>query len=372
MPNPLQLASAARLRPRRLRGRARVGGDVLAALQPRRARAVPRGHVAHARVDPAAAGGDLRGARAVSRPVALREHRRPAAHRAGGGHRRDARSARARDAAAADGRAAQRAGPLSDRAHLPDGGQPLRVPRVEGASPVQPARSAGRAGADHRRRRCGRAARAATSRAAGSGAWWACSTTIRRSRAACCRKVRVLGPIGELPRVVREVRRAQGDHRAAVGESRRAPARRRAVRERGRRGADRAVVRGPDQRPPRAHHDPQRRARRPARARSGRARQRGARRVARQSRGDGDRRGRLDRRRARAPDRALPSRAPRAVRHFGGRALRDPDGARRRLPAAAAGGGGGRRQARGAGRRTCSRASGRASSSTPARTSTCR
>ena len=59
------------------------------------------------------------------------------------------------------------------------------------------------------------------------------------------------------------------------------------------------VVRGPDQRASRAHDDPQRRTRRPARPRSGRARQRGAGRMARQPRGDGDRRGRLDRRRAR-------------------------------------------------------------------------
>ena len=159
------------------------------------------------------------------------------------------------------------------------------------------------------------------------------------------------GPDRRAAALVREVRRAQGDHRAAVGESRGAPARRRALRGRGRRSADRAVVRGPHQRPPRAHHHPQRRARRPARARSGRARQRGPRGVARQSRGDGDRRRRLDRRRARAPDRALPSRAPRAVRHLRSGALRDLHRAGRRLPAASARGGRGRRQARVAGRR---------------------
>ena len=76
----------------------------------------------------------------------------------------------ARDAAAAGGRAAQRARALSDRADLPDGGQPLRLSRVEGAPPVQPARGAGRAGADRRRGRGGRAPDARSWRAAGSGA----------------------------------------------------------------------------------------------------------------------------------------------------------------------------------------------------------
>ena len=65
-------------------------------------------------------------------------------------------------------------------------------------------------------------------------------------------------------------------------------------------------------------------------------------------------------------DRALPAGAARAVRHLRGGALRDPDRARRRVSAAAAGVDRRRRQARVAGRRTCSRASGPTSSSTPA------
>ena len=73
-------------------------------------------------------------------------------------------------------------------------------------------------------------------------------------------------------------------------------------------------------------------------------------RMARQPRGDGHRRRRLDRRRALPAHRPFPSREARAVRPVGGRGLCDPDRARRRLSAAAAGDGRGRRQARGAGR----------------------
>ena len=51
---------------------------------------------------------------------------------------------------------------------------------------------------------------------------------------------------------------------------------------------------------------------------------------------DGHRRRRLDRRRAVPPDRALPPRAARAVRHLRSGALRDQDGAGRRVSAAAA------------------------------------
>ena len=74
---------------------------------------------------------------------------------------------------------------------------------------------------------------------------------------------------------------------------------------------------------------------------------------------------RIDRRGADAADRALPAGAAGAVRHLRGRALRDPDRARRRVPAAAAGR---RSSATSSTRRwwrTCSRASGRTSSSTP-------
>ena len=54
------------------------------------------------------------------------------------------------------------------------------------------------------------------------------------------RNVSVLGPIADLPAVDEALRRAQGDHRAAVGQSRGAPARRRALCGRRRRGADRS------------------------------------------------------------------------------------------------------------------------------------
>ena len=64
--------------------------------------------------------------------------------------------------------------------------------------------------------------------------------------------------------------------------------------------------------------------------------------------------------------------AARAVRPVGGRALRDPARARRRVPAAAAVAGGRRRQARRARRATCSPASSRRSSSMRRPTSTCR
>ena len=110
-------------------------------------------------LDPAAAGRHLPRLRPLPGPVALCEHRRSAAHRAGRRARGAAGAAGARDAAVAGGRPAQRADPLSDRAHLPDGGQPLRVPHLEGAPPLQPARGAGRAGAHHRRRRGRRPAR---------------------------------------------------------------------------------------------------------------------------------------------------------------------------------------------------------------------
>ena len=146
----------------------------------------PRRHGADARLDPAAAGRDLRRLRPLSRPVAIRERPRPAADRARRGPGRAADSAGAGDAAAAGGRAAQRADLLPDRAHLPDGRRSLRLPDLEGASAVQPARGAGRAGARDRRGRSRRAphprVRAEPAMARGR----ARSTTIRRSRGACC------------------------------------------------------------------------------------------------------------------------------------------------------------------------------------------
>ena len=66
------------------------------------------------------------------------------------------------------------------------------------------------------------------------------------------RNVDVLGPIAEPAALGGTLRRAQGDHRAAVGGTRRAPARRRDLRGEPPRSADGAVLRGPDQRPPRA------------------------------------------------------------------------------------------------------------------------
>ena len=172
----------------------------------------------------------------------------------------------------------------------------------------------------------------------------------RPSRAGCCAMSRVLGPIERARRVVRKVRRAQGDHRAAGRQSRGAPPGRRAVRGRRRGGAHGAVVRGPHQRPLGADDHPQRRARRSPGSRPGRARQRGARRVARQPGGDGDRCRRLDRCRAHAPDRPVSPGAARAVRHFRSGAVRNPHVARRYVSATAARDDRRRRQARGAGR----------------------
>ena len=53
-------------------------------------------------------------------------------------------------------------------------------------------------------------------RAAGNGASSACSTTIRRSRAGRCATSACSGPIAELAVWAAPLRRAQGDHRAAV------------------------------------------------------------------------------------------------------------------------------------------------------------
>ena len=249
------------------------------------------------------------------------------------GARRDPHSAGARDAEAAGRRAAQRAVLLSDRADLPDGRLALRVPHLEGAPALQPAGRTGRAGARRRRGRGGRAPDqrdgaqppVARRRAARRRRDEARPAAAQRQRAGSDRGAR---PVGA------PLRRAQGDHRAAVGESRRAPARRGALRGGARRGAHRPGVRGPDVGPHAADDAAQRRARRPARPRSGRPRQRGHRRMARQSNRHGDGRGRIDRRRALPADRALSPGAPRAVRALGGCAVRDQDGARRRVSAA--------------------------------------
>ena len=157
--------------------------------------------------------------------VAVREHARPAADRARGGLGRAPHSARPRDAAAADGGAAQRARLLSDRADLPHGGRSLRLPDLEGASALQPAARAGRARARRRRRRSRRAAHRTISREAGSGAWSGFSTTIRQAGPAAAQRQRA-GADREPAGVGEQVRRAQGHHRAALGRARRAPPRR--------------------------------------------------------------------------------------------------------------------------------------------------
>src|SRR5512139_2928627 len=140
-----KLARLARLLPRSVRRGARVVGDLLAPLQPRLPGALLPRRGVDARVDRPAAGGDLPGLRAVPRPVALREHAGPPADRARRGPGRSPHTARARDAAVADAGAAERPRLLSDRAHLPDGGQPLRLPDLEGAPALQPAARARRA-----------------------------------------------------------------------------------------------------------------------------------------------------------------------------------------------------------------------------------
>ena len=170
------------------------------------------------------------------------------------------------------------------------------------------------------------------------------------------------------------LRRAQGDHRDAVGRARRAPARGRGLRRRRAGGADGAFVRGARSAAARTS---------PRSATSSSTTCSAATRWSLDNAGlrewlgnrvrAGHRRRRLDRRGAVPPDRALPAGAAGAVRHLGVRALRDPDQEfRRRLPAAAAGLRRRRRQARVAHRRPCSRASARRSSSTPRPTSTCR
>ena len=229
MTPPAQLARLAGFRPRCLRGGARVGRHLLAALQPRFARAVPHRHVVTlAWILPLQAAiflalGLYRG---LWRFASLLDLQRIVARR---GPRRDPDPAGPRDAAAAGGRAAQRAVLLSDRADLPDGGIALRVPHLEGAPALQPARRARRAGAGRRRRRGGRAAHqragaqpaVARRRPARRRPGEARPAAAQRQRAGADRRARHVGAA---------LRRAQGDHRAAVGESRRAPARRRAVR----------------------------------------------------------------------------------------------------------------------------------------------
>ena len=263
--------------------------------------------------------------------------------------------------------------PLSDRAHLPDGRRAasptaiwkehrLYSPLAALGEPVLIV-GAGEAGA-----RLTQGARAqpamARRRAARRRPGQAGTAAAQRQRAGSDRRAAACG------------RRSYGVRKVIIAlpsaASRRAPPRRRALRRSRRRGADRAVVRGPDQRPlalttirnveldDLLGRDPV------VLDSAGLAEWLGDRVV------HGHRRRRLDRRRAVPPDRALPAGAARAVRPFRSRALRDPDGAGGRVPAAAARGGRRRRQARGAGRGGARARAARASSSMPARTSTCR
>ena len=186
------------------------------------------------------------------------------------------------------------------------------------------------------------------------------------------RDVKVLGPIADLPSWAHKFGVRKVIIALPSAQPRRAPAGRRAVRGAWPRGADRALVRGPDQRPLGADDDPQRRAGRPARPRPGRARHGGPRRMARQPRRDGDRRRRVDRRRALPPHRALPSRAAGAVRRLRSGVVRDPDHAGGRVLATARRQHRRRRQAHRAGRGGASRAKSPTSSCTPPPTSTCR
>ena len=65
-------------------------------------------------------------------------------------------------------------------------GDPLRVPDLEGAPPLQPARRARRAGARHRRGRGGRAPHRRDRAQPAVARRRARSTTTRRSTAGCC------------------------------------------------------------------------------------------------------------------------------------------------------------------------------------------
>ena len=234
-----------------------------------------------------------------------------------------------------------------------------------------PLRRARRAGARDRR---GRGRRAPHPRLRAEPAVARGRARRRRSgeaRAAAARRERA-GPDLEPAGVGEEIRRAPGDRRAALGRAPRAPARRGDLRRCGHRSAHRAFVRRSDERALGADDDPHDRARRPAGPRSGRARQRGAGRMARQSRRDGHRRGRLDRRRALPAHRPLPSGEARAVRPVGGRRS---TGSRPRSPTAFRSCRWRRSWATSSTRRwssRCSPASGRASSSMRAPTSTCR
>ena len=260
--------------------------------------------------------------------MAFRQPSGSAAHRAGCGARRGGDSAGPGHAAAHHAGAAQPSHPLSAGAHFPDGGQPVRLSGLEGAPALQPAHRARRAGPDSRRGR----GRGATGQGARAQPPMANRRPARRqpcdpgTPAAQHQRARAHQRIDD---VDAPLRRAHRDHRAAVGGARGSTSRRRALRRRGRGGADRSFVRRADQRPLEADDDPPRRARRPARPRRGRARQRGLERMAGWPRRDGDRRGRLDRRRALPADRALQARASGALRHLGVRALQrtaDPAG----------------------------------------------
>ena len=206
---------------------------------------------------------------------------------------------------------------------------------LEGAPAVQPVRSARRAGARRRRRRGGCAAHQRDRAQPAMARRRPARRRPRPSTAGCCATSACWGRSPSLTVWVRRY----GVRKVIIALPSANHGVRRRVAElcaaRGRRGADRAVVRGPDQSGARAlttmrtvelddllGRDPV------VLDNAGLAR------MARQPRRDGDRRGRLDRRRALPADRAVSPGAARAVRDLRGSAVRDPDCARRRVSAA--------------------------------------
>ena len=287
MKRPLQLAGLARLRPRLVRGRARLGRDVLAALQPRRAAS---------RTSPTCA-------RTLAWILPLQARDLP----------------RASASTAACG--ASRASLDLQRIVLAAGLGALLIPLVLVMLQLQAVvprsvlifypivliflmagnRFAYRIWKEHRLYSplaalgepvlvvgAGEAGARLTKELARSRQWRVVGLLDddpAQARPAAAQRRACWGRSPTLPQWARALRRAQGDHRAAVGRRTAcAGASPRSAPRAGARSADRAVVRGPDQRPLGADHDPQRRARRPARPRPGGARQRRAGRVARQPR----------------------------------------------------------------------------------------
>ncbi len=108
-------------------------------------------------------------------------------------------------------------------------GDPLRVSDLEGASALQPARRARRAGAGRRRRRGRRAADTRNGAQPAMARRRAARRRREQAGPAAAQRQRA-GPDRGPPDMGATIRRAQGHHRAALGQSRGAPARRRALR----------------------------------------------------------------------------------------------------------------------------------------------